>query len=75
MDGVPAPMDVLQSIVQETSGEIEVFLDGGVRTGLDVFKALAYGEDHTYDNITKKPIYLFERIKVLDGNITSQNYP
>ena len=43
LDGLPASMDVLRSIVQAANGQIEVFMDGGIRSGADVFKALAYG--------------------------------
>ncbi|XP_035659785.1 hydroxyacid oxidase 1-like [Branchiostoma floridae] len=42
-DGVPATIDVLPDIVGAVGGEAEVYLDGGVRTGTDVLKALALG--------------------------------
>ncbi|XP_074844561.1 2-Hydroxyacid oxidase 1 [Carettochelys insculpta] len=43
LDGVPATIDVLPEIVEAVEGEVEVFLDGGVRKGTDVLKALALG--------------------------------
>ncbi|GAA1850435.1 alpha-hydroxy acid oxidase [Pseudonocardia ailaonensis] len=43
LDGVPATLDVLPGIVDEVGGEIEVYLDGGVRRGADVVRALALG--------------------------------
>ncbi|XP_078585893.1 2-Hydroxyacid oxidase 1-like [Branchiostoma floridae x Branchiostoma japonicum] len=43
LDGVPATIDVLPDIVGAAGGEAEVYLDGGVRTGTDVLKALALG--------------------------------
>ncbi|XP_078584660.1 2-Hydroxyacid oxidase 1-like [Branchiostoma floridae x Branchiostoma japonicum] len=43
LDGVPATIDVLPDIVSAVGGEAEVYLDGGVRTGTDVLKALALG--------------------------------
>ncbi|XP_078665286.1 2-Hydroxyacid oxidase 1-like isoform X2 [Branchiostoma floridae x Branchiostoma belcheri] len=43
LDGVPATIDVLPDIVQAVAGKAEVYLDGGVRTGTDVLKALALG--------------------------------
>ncbi|XP_065111184.1 2-Hydroxyacid oxidase 1 [Paramisgurnus dabryanus] len=43
LDGVPATIDVLSEIVEAVEGKVEVFLDGGVRTGTDVLKALAMG--------------------------------
>src|SRR5205823_9233478 len=43
LDTVPATIDALPAIVQRLDGRIPVFLDGGVRRGIDIFKALACG--------------------------------
>jgi isopentenyl diphosphate isomerase/L-lactate dehydrogenase-like FMN-dependent dehydrogenase len=43
LDRAPATIDVLEPIVQEVAGEGEVYLDGGIRRGLDVATALALG--------------------------------
>ncbi|KAI9916663.1 hypothetical protein PsorP6_017903 [Peronosclerospora sorghi] len=43
LDGVAATIDALPAIVQAVDGRAEVYLDGGVRRGTDVFKALALG--------------------------------
>ncbi|MBC8357145.1 MAG: alpha-hydroxy-acid oxidizing protein [Planctomycetes bacterium] len=43
LDGMPATIDVLPSIVKAVDGKAEVFMDGGVRRGTDVLKALALG--------------------------------
>ena len=43
LDGVPAPITVLRSVVDAVAGRVEVLLDGGVRRGTDVLKALACG--------------------------------
>jgi L-lactate dehydrogenase (cytochrome) len=43
LDGAPAPIDVLDPILQAVGGDAEVILDGGVRRGTDVLKALALG--------------------------------
>ncbi|KFP06070.1 Hydroxyacid oxidase 1, partial [Calypte anna] len=43
LDGVPATIDVLPEITEAVEGKVEVFLDGGVRKGTDVIKALALG--------------------------------
>jgi len=43
LDGVPAPITVLPHIVDAVEGRVEVLLDGGVRRGTDVLKALALG--------------------------------
>ena len=43
LDTVPATIEMLPGIVQAVGGRIPVYLDGGIRRGTDVFKALAYG--------------------------------
>jgi isopentenyl diphosphate isomerase/L-lactate dehydrogenase-like FMN-dependent dehydrogenase len=43
LDGVPATLDALPEVVEATGGRAEVLLDGGVRRGTDVVKALALG--------------------------------
>ena len=43
LDGTPAPIRVLPEIVAAVGDEIEVVMDGGVRRGSDVVKALALG--------------------------------
>jgi isopentenyl diphosphate isomerase/L-lactate dehydrogenase-like FMN-dependent dehydrogenase len=43
LDGVPASLDALPEVVEAAGGRAEVLLDGGVRRGTDVVKALALG--------------------------------
>ncbi|KAM9780171.1 LOW QUALITY PROTEIN: 2-Hydroxyacid oxidase 1 [Neosynchiropus ocellatus] len=43
LDGVPATLDVLEEVASAVQGRCEVFVDGGVRRGTDVLKALALG--------------------------------
>ncbi len=43
LDQAPAPIEVLAEIVAAVDGKAEVILDGGVRRGTDVLKALALG--------------------------------
>ncbi|XP_010517549.1 PREDICTED: peroxisomal (S)-2-hydroxy-acid oxidase GLO5-like [Camelina sativa] len=43
LDYVPATIMALEEVVKAVEGRIPVFLDGGVRRGTDVFKALALG--------------------------------
>ncbi|MCW2938600.1 MAG: putative FMN-dependent (S)-2-hydroxy-acid oxidase [Actinomycetia bacterium] len=43
LDGTPAPIRALPAVVEAVGGQLEVLLDGGVRRGSDVVKALALG--------------------------------
>jgi isopentenyl diphosphate isomerase/L-lactate dehydrogenase-like FMN-dependent dehydrogenase len=43
LDGAIATMDALPEVVTKVAGRVPVLLDGGVRRGTDVFKALALG--------------------------------
>ncbi len=45
MDFAPATCEVLPEIKAAVGDTIKVFVDGGVRTGVDVFKMLALGAD------------------------------
>lgn len=43
LDYSPATINCLEEVVKAANGRIPVYLDGGVRRGTDVFKALALG--------------------------------
>ena len=43
LDTLPATIDVLPEIVEAVAGRIPVLLDGGIRRGTDVLKAIARG--------------------------------
>ncbi len=43
LDGTPAPIRVLPEVVAAVGDQIEIVMDGGVRRGSDVVKALALG--------------------------------
>ena len=45
LDQCPATAEVLPAIVDAVGGKMKVFVDGGIRSGMDVFKALALGAD------------------------------
>lgn len=47
LDGALSSIRVLPSIVREVKGEVEIWLDSGIRTGQDILKALALGADAT----------------------------
>jgi isopentenyl diphosphate isomerase/L-lactate dehydrogenase-like FMN-dependent dehydrogenase len=43
LDGVAATIDALPEVAEAVGGRVEVLLDGGIRRGADVVKALALG--------------------------------
>ena len=45
LDQCPATAEVLYEIAQAVGGQMKIFVDGGIRTGADVFKALCLGAD------------------------------
>lgn len=45
LDQCPATAEVLAEIADAVRGKITIFVDGGIRSGTDVFKALAMGAD------------------------------
>lgn len=45
LDQCPATAEVLAEIVDAVGDSMKIFVDGGIRSGVDVFKALALGAD------------------------------
>ena len=45
LDGAPATLEVLPTVVAEVGDRISVFMDGGIRSGQDVYKAVALGAE------------------------------
>ena len=45
LDGCPATAEVLADIVDAVGDSMKIFVDGGIRSGVDIFKALALGAD------------------------------
>jgi L-lactate dehydrogenase (cytochrome) len=43
LDSVPSSVRALPDVVDAVAGQVEVLVDGGVRTGLDVVKLVALG--------------------------------
>ncbi|MFN8831058.1 MAG: L-lactate dehydrogenase [Labrys sp. (in: a-proteobacteria)] len=48
LDGAPSSISVLPRIVDAVGDKVEVHLDGGIRSGQDVLKALCLGAKGTY---------------------------
>ena len=48
LDGAAASIDMLPRIVDAVGDKIEVHVDGGIRSGQDIFKAVAMGAKSTY---------------------------
>jgi isopentenyl diphosphate isomerase/L-lactate dehydrogenase-like FMN-dependent dehydrogenase len=45
LDRVPATADILEEVVDAVEGRLPVWVDGGIRRGLDILAALALGAD------------------------------
>lgn len=43
LDGCPAPIDLVAEVRAAVGPEMEIIVDGGIRRGTDIFKALALG--------------------------------
>ena len=71
----PATAEVLPAIAKAVKGKIKIFVDGGIRSGVDVFKAIALGADGV---LIGRPVIPFiyaegeEGFKVYMDRIVSQ---
>ncbi|VUC26969.1 unnamed protein product [Clonostachys rosea] len=48
LDGVPATLDSLRICAPAAAGKIPIAVDGGIRRGTDIFKAIALGASHCF---------------------------
>ena len=55
LDGAPATLDALPEVLETVAGRAEVYLDGGIRRGTDVAKALALGARAVF--VGRAPMY------------------
>lgn len=71
----PATAEVLPVIAKAVKGKVKIFVDGGIRSGVDVFKAIAMGADAV---LIGRPVVPFiyaegeEGFKVYMDRIVSQ---
>ncbi|CAD0105791.1 unnamed protein product [Aureobasidium uvarum] len=55
LDGIPATLDTLRECAPIARGRISIAVDGGIRQGSDIFKALALGAQHCF--VGRVPIW------------------
>ena len=48
VDGVSSTLDALRECADVARGRIQIAVDGGIRRGSDIFKALALGAQHCF---------------------------
>ncbi|KAE9546882.1 hypothetical protein FO519_009906 [Halicephalobus sp. NKZ332] len=48
LDHAPSTIEVLPEVVKAVNGKCPVFFDGGVRSGIDIYKAVALGADMVF---------------------------
>ena len=60
----PATAEVLPSIAKAVKGKVKIFVDGGIRSGVDVFKAIALGADGV---LIGRPVVPFIYAEGADG--------
>ena len=48
LDGIPATVDALAECAPVANGRIRIAIDGGIRRGTDVFRALALGAEFCF---------------------------
>lgn len=84
LDTTPATVDILREVVPVAKGRIQIAVDGGIRRGSDIFKAIALGADFVFagriaiwglavsfsESFTCLAIFLFSSIMFLINSIS-----
>lgn len=55
LDGIPATLDILEQCGELAKGKIKLAVDGGIKRGSDIFKAIALGASHCF--VGRVPIW------------------
>ena len=58
LDETPATIDVLPECAKIARGRIRLHIDGGIRSGIDIFKALALGAECCWVGRTSHPLVI-----------------
>lgn len=61
LSDTPGTAEVLPEIVEAVKGKTKILVDGGIRSGLDLFKALAMGADMVPDLPSGSDFLLWRR--------------
>ena len=72
-DGASASIDMLKPIIDAVGDQVEVHLDGGIRSGQDVLKAVSMGAKSTY--IGRAYIYGLGAMGEGRRDQSARNYP
>jgi isopentenyl diphosphate isomerase/L-lactate dehydrogenase-like FMN-dependent dehydrogenase len=75
LDGAPATLDALPEVVEAVGGMCEVYVDGGIRRGGDVLKALALGARAAFDPRANAPKEVLAELRGHGSKLFGTSYP
>ncbi len=64
LDSAPSGLEIMSRIIDEIKGSVKIIVDGGIRTGEDIFKAIALGADLVFIG---RPIFISAAGATEDG--------
>lgn len=62
-------IEALPEVVRAVEGKVEVFLDGGIRDGTDVLKALALGAKMVWQSLCRNMLHIIGCFRYLWGGL------